>query len=297
MRIYSPGKLMITGEYAVLQGAEAFAIPTKLGQYLEYTELEESNKVIEWTALDHLGKDWLKVTFNSKDLAIVECDNEPQAMALQKLLQIARSLNPAFLQEKCAKVCTILEFDRNWGLGTSSSLIANVAKWAEVDAFTLSEHSFGGSGYDVAVAMVGSELIYSVPPAWDSFVWNAPFKSSLYFVYQNQKQNSRDAVAKVGDKKFSRESLQRITEITRKIAVCKDLDEFQLLITEHEQLISDHLDIPCIKESSFSDYPYAIKSLGAWGGDFIMACGDEKSEEYFKSKGYDTVLNYSEILI
>lgn len=297
MRIFSPGKLMITGEYAVLQGAEAFAIPSKLGQYLEYTELSDENKVVEWTALDHKGTEWLKVVFDSKDLEVLECNSEPQAKALQRLLQIARSLNPSFLQEKCAKVTTILEFDRNWGLGTSSTLIANVAKWAEVDAFTLSEHSFGGSGYDVAVAMVGSELIYSLPPAWDSFVWQAPFKSKLFFVYRNKKQNSRDAVARVKSQKMSDANIQRISNITREIAVCNELDPFQLLITEHEQLISEHLNLPPVKEDLFQDYPYAMKSLGAWGGDFILACGDESTKSYFANKGFDTVLEYSEILI
>ena len=34
-RYYSNGKLLLTGEYAVLDGATALALPTKFGQSLE----------------------------------------------------------------------------------------------------------------------------------------------------------------------------------------------------------------------------------------------------------------------
>ena len=33
-KYYSNGKLLITGEYVVLDGAKALALPTKFGQYL-----------------------------------------------------------------------------------------------------------------------------------------------------------------------------------------------------------------------------------------------------------------------
>lgn len=288
---------MITGEYAVLEGAEAFAIPSKMGQHLEVKDTMEGNKTIEWRALDVNGELWLRVLFNSEDLAVLESSDEPQALALQKLLQLARTLNPSFLQESSLEVVSRLDFDRSWGLGSSSTLIGNIAKWAEVDAFTLSQHSFGGSGYDVAIAMVGSELIYSLPPAWDSFVWQAPFKSKLFFVHLNKKQNTRESLRSNANRRMSIETVKRITDITRSIAVCNDIEEFQLLITEHEKLIAEYLGVPSIKEELFNDYPFAIKSLGAWGGDFILACGNEETKEYFNKKGYNTVLPYNHILI
>ena len=48
----------------------------------------------------------------------------------------------------------------------------------------------------------------------------------------------------------------------------------------------------CIRDR---DYEGQIKSLGAWGGDFILAAGPVNSKKYFYDKGYNTVLNYKEI--
>ncbi|MEJ6662164.1 MAG: GHMP kinase, partial [Bacteroidia bacterium] len=71
---------------------------------------------------------------------------------------------------------------------------------------------------------------------------------------------------------------------------------FQQLITEHESLIAAQVEMPTVKEKRFADYPFAIKSLGAWGGDFILACGDENTPKYFKDKGFDVVLSYAELI-
>jgi hypothetical protein len=38
------------------------------------------------------------------------------------------------------------------GTGNSSTLINNIAQWLQIDAFTLLNNSFGGSGYDIACA-------------------------------------------------------------------------------------------------------------------------------------------------
>jgi hypothetical protein len=40
----------------------------------------------------------------------------------------------------------------------------------------------------------------------------------------------------------------------------------------------------------------AIKSLGAWGGDFILASGNQKTPNYFHEKGFKTVISYSEMI-
>ena len=68
-------------------------------------------------------------------------------------------------------------------------------------------------------------------------------------------------------------------------------------MTWHENVISDALKTPTIKIQLFSDYPRAIKSLGAWGGDFILATGDESSMAYFQQKGYSAIIPYSEMML
>jgi hypothetical protein len=54
---------------------------------------------------------------------------------------------------------------------------------------------------------------------------------------------------------------------------------------------------PPIKQRLFPDYNGAIKSLGAWGGDFILVSGTTHPEAYFNSKGYRTIFRYSDLIL
>ena len=74
------------------------------------------------------------------------------------------------------------------------------------------------------------------------------------------------------------------------------LNDFERLITEHESFISKILGVVPVKDKLFHDFRGAIKSLGAWGGDFILATGDRHTSKYFKKKGFDVVINYKEML-
>src|SRR5690606_11836163 len=125
-QFYSHGKLLITGEYVVLDGALALAVPTKYGQSLE---VETTNKKeIQWTALDQEGKEWFKTAliFDGKDLKLAKNTTSP-AEAEQRLLQIlkeAHKLNPGILiQDSGFNITTKLDFPQCWGLGSSSTLI------------------------------------------------------------------------------------------------------------------------------------------------------------------------------
>lgn len=55
---YSNGKLLITGEYLVLDGAKAFALPTKFGQNIVIENTE--NKIIHWKSIDADGTIWFE---------------------------------------------------------------------------------------------------------------------------------------------------------------------------------------------------------------------------------------------
>lgn len=278
----------------MLKGAEAFALPCKYGQSLEIFRSEHPLE-ITWESTDLNGDTWFDAIFSLPDLGLIKTSDREIANSLQNILVRARELEPSFLPE-AVKVKTKLDFPREWGLGSSSTLICNIAKWAEVNAFDLSENSFKGSGYDIAVGMTGSEVLYTYPPAWESLVWSPNFTSDLYFVHLNSKQNSREGIAYFEDKRFSTDQLEEISKITRAMINCRSLEDFSKLMQRHEDILSTILQIPPIKTRVFSDYPYAIKSLGAWGGDFILAIGDEHTKSYFKKKGYNTVLPYSEMI-
>jgi hypothetical protein len=71
---------------------------------------------------------------------------------------------------------------------------------------------------------------------------------------------------------------------------------FESLMEKHENLLSDVLQEQPVKQRLFPDYFGMIKSLGAWGGDFVLATGDEKTMAYFKGKEYSTVIPYSRMI-
>jgi hypothetical protein len=61
--------------------------------------------------------------------------------------------------------------------------------------------------------------------------------------------------------------------------------------------MSEVLSLTTIQEQLFSDFNGTIKSLGAWGGDFVLVVAAENPTEYFREKGYETILQYSEMIL
>ncbi|MCK5774746.1 MAG: hypothetical protein KAH25_01140 [Bacteroidales bacterium] len=54
------------------------------------------------------------------------------------------------------------------------------------------------------------------------------------------------------------------------------------------------------KERYFSDFNGQIKSLGAWGGDFVMATSPNDPKDvfnYFRNKGHQTILAYDDMVL
>ena len=297
-KFYSHGKLLITGEYVVLDGALAFALPTKYGQDLVFTQ--NDTHVLQWQSFSSEGTLWFMGSFQVGDTLKTQEDC-PVARALLKILQTARNINPAFLRHG-GLVKTHLEFPVNWGLGSSSTLINNIALWAKVDPFELLRLSFGGSGYDVACAQNKTPIYYRIngeKPYIKNVSFCPVFKSNLYFIFLNKKQNSRKAISNY--KKIAvlkrQQIAQKITQITGQITAVNSLYSFGELLKIHENSIANLLGALPIQSKLFPDYKGAIKSLGAWGGDFIMAAGDENTPAYFKSKGYPTVIPYQKMIL
>ena len=68
MKFYSNGKLLITGEYFVLNGALSLALPTVYGQYLEINK-NDSN-IINWTSYNYDKEIWFKCEIDKDNLII-----------------------------------------------------------------------------------------------------------------------------------------------------------------------------------------------------------------------------------
>lgn len=298
---YSNGKLLITGEYVVLDGAKAFAVPTKLGQHLDIEPIAES-KII-WTSLDHKGNSWFEDTININTLLSVSKNaHNPISKQLTTLLKAAQCENPNFLKSKGGfKVTTRLDFARDWGLGSSSTLINNLALWANVNPMALLLKSFGGSGYDIACAKHNTPIVYKMgqPPITEEVVFNPSFKDDLFFVHRNKKQNSRESMSTYAQNKANTAVvIEKIGAITTKLLKANNRLDFELLITEHESIIGEITNQTPVKTELFPDYNHAIKSLGGWGGDFILVTGTkEYVHEYFNSKNYTTIIAYSDLIL
>ena len=154
---YSSGKLLITAEYAVLGGAKALAIPCQKGQKLHFEESAES--VLHWNSYDERGNRWFEAQFELPELKVVQTSDPNASKRLQDILNFAKKKNPSFLNLG-GTVKTELEFNRHWGLGSSATLIVNIASWAKINPYQLLENSFGGSGYDVACGLAEGPIFF-----------------------------------------------------------------------------------------------------------------------------------------
>lgn len=298
---YSNGKLLLTGEYAILDGAKGLALPTKFGQSLSLSYTDSENFV--WNSLDENDAVWFSAELSKKDLKVIYTSDQEVAYRLSHILSEAKKLNPLFepSTKEANTVDAKVTFPRDWGLGTSSTLINNIAEWAGVNPYKLLEATFGGSGYDIACAKHNTPIIYKrngFSPNVEEVIFNPNYADRLFFVYLNEKKNSRDAITSYRNLDFDKEKLiNQINNITEKVLKCSTLAEFENLLNLHETILSQTLQIETIKNIRFADYPNTIKSLGAWGGDFVLVTGTMEDMEYFKNKGYSTILPYKKMIL
>ncbi|MCK0161589.1 GYDIA family GHMP kinase [Allomuricauda sp. F6463D] len=297
---YSNGKLLLSGEYAILDGALGLAIPTSYGQSLHVTPT--TSGFLEWNSLDENGKVWFAAKFDLDNLKVLSSSDESIAKTLITILLEANTQNPLLLTDSEGfQIETHLTFPKSWGLGTSSTLINNLAQWARVDAYQLLRNAFGGSGYDIACAQHNSSITYQLQngePIVEEINFDPIYKDALYFVHLNQKQSSKEAISSYRKQEFDKtELVKKISRLTRGMIKASTLSDFESVMEEHEAFLSPILKMPPVKKRLFPDYFGMVKSLGAWGGDFVLATGDEKTISYFKSKGFETVLPFSKMAL
>jgi mevalonate kinase len=315
------GKFLLTGEYLVLKGALALATPLKLGQSL--TVETACTPSLQWDANNPNGP-WFSATLNPENLEIIDSDDRPKAEKLRQILRAVKHLNPNAFEGKNLKFTTRLDFDPNWGLGSSSTLISNLARWANIDPYELLKLTFGGSGYDIACATAEGPIYYQLSttesalrqaqgpkvvepvetptPTVEPINFTPPFADHLYFVYQGQKQNSSKEVKAFLEKTNPvdlQKDIEAVSEISRAVPKCQNLEEFGLLMQCHERIIARCIGQEPVQKR-FPGFEGVLKSLGAWGGDFILAATEwteDQVKDYFKRKGLKVVFDYKEMVL
>jgi mevalonate kinase len=297
---FANGKLLLTGEYLVMESAKALALPLNQGQSLEVEHNDE--KILRWTALKPGGK-WFETEISIPDIKVVNSSDDNLSTKLEDILKKATSLygntfNSGF------NITTKLDFDPEFGFGSSSTLIYNIARWLNLDPYLLLKTTFGGSGYDIACAGNDKPIFYLrknneiiVSPVH----FKPTFLENIYFVYLNKKQRSADSISnfrKHGN--YSESDINIISELSERLVISKDLTEFENILEKHERIISGILGEKTIKERYFKDFPGTVKSLGAWGGDFVLMTNHESHESFINrlnNIGYNTIFKYDEIVL
>ena len=186
---------------------------------------------------------------------------------------------------------------------SSSTLISNVAWWAGIDPFGLNRLVSDGSGYDIACARSGSPLFYKLSASvyeTEKIRFLPAFHEHLAFIYLGRKQDTFSEIKRfVPDLKSLAPQIDTISEISSRIAETGSLGTFNNLIDQHEDIISGLINREMVKDLLFPDFNGSIKSLGAWGGDFILASSPGNylaTISYFKEKGYPVAFAWKEII-
>ena len=301
MKYKSNGKILLTSEYLVLDGALALALPSKLSQNLEVKYTKNKNE-INWISYDFNGEIWFRECFvHSKNKFSYKNEKNKYSDKLISIFNGIEKLNEGVFSNLGAEFTARLEFSKNWGLGSSSTLVNNLALWAKIDPYNLLDLTFKGSGYDIACCNKINPITY-VKNKNDRIIkdvdFNPSFKENLFFIYLGHKQNTSEAIKNYRSMSNDIHNvINKINSISLSIMKSNTLSEFEKLIVAHEDIISKTINIEPIKKRLFSDYKSGvIKSLGAWGGDFMLVTGNKSNMSYFSNKGYNEIIPYKDLV-
>lgn len=304
MNYYSRGKLLLSGEYLVLKGATALAVPLKKGQELKIIQTGDPGK-LSWESKEG-GKTWFSASYALPFFDIDTTTDLNTAEYLAEHFQAIMKLNPEF-REQCAgrKVVSNLEFKRAWGFGSSSSLVSNLAHWSEVDPFELNRLVSQGSGYDVICARQNGPVFYTLDNDTYSVKeidLNPSITRHIYFVYLGKKENTANSVKGFLNtyKRSLRNETQLISDLSLHLGQANTIEDFEFYMREHEQIMAALLKRKTLNDETFKNLNGEAKSLGAWGGDFAMLTwngSEEALKTYLSIKKLNTFFSYNDLVI
>jgi mevalonate kinase len=300
---FSHGKLLLSGEFLVLEGATALAVPLKTGQHLNVFEGNDP-ALLKWVS-KHKKHQWFECTYHLRELEIIDSTDKARAEFIRKILISGIKNNHLFSNELEGKsVEAVLDFNPSWGWGSSSTLISNIAFWSGTNPFDLFFDTQEGSGYDIACARASSPILYTMngnSPSITEVKLKKAVTPYIYFVYLGHKQSTADGIRLYRQSRvFDKMDIQSISEISLEMVKATNLEDFNALIKEHERIIGKVIQKRSVKQELFADFPGEVKSLGTWGGDFVMMTfeGDEQElKAYLKPKKLDKLFSYREIAI
>ncbi len=292
------GKLLLTSEYFILDGATGWAMPTQYGQKMIATPTEKPM----WQAFLHDKTLWLETAINT-DIA----SNSSETTLLFEILNYIKQENPEQYHKKINHSFELfINFNRAWGLGSSSTFIALIADFFEIDAYKLNRTFFKGSGYDIACAFASEALLYTNLDIDVRRIENLSIAESikphLFFIYTGQKQNSREAIQYYRNlpQKEKDVAINDLNFITNELIRKQDYKDWLYFLKIHEDIISKVLKLEKISHTLAKELPFFSKSLGAWGGDFILCLANDEPniiKTRITETGFNTCFEYKDIIL
>jgi mevalonate kinase len=297
---HANGKLLLTGEYLVLHGAKAIALPLNVGQQMAVSIDSERNSIL-WQAF-YQNQVWFSCELDSVDFSVLDATDTEKSATLVRILQAIKSLKPEFSLHPGTSFKTTIEANPEWGLGSSSTLLSLLSQFSGVDPFVLNEMVFQGSGFDIACATADGPILYQRGLRAEPVSLDYPFSDQLFLIYSGRKKKTAAEVSSfLNGKSASEQLVEEASNMSREFMLCRDQDEFNLLIRMHEALISKLIGKMALKSMFFADFKGEVKSLGAWGGDFFLASTNRWSfnevKKYFENKGLMTAFKWDDLIL
>ena len=275
---------MLCGEYAVTIGVEALALPVSLGQWMYVWEFDSpggGDRLI-WEAKEKDGSTWLNESF-ALPLETMEAETEKSSerdRSREVLHSMLSMVAEGFWKTgKSYRIETLLEFDRSSGLGSSSTMVANFARFAGLDAQKVQQKVLGGSGYDVALAELGKGLVFwknAEVANWDAWKLSADLTSKWKIVFLGKKQNSRNALADVKGKLMEIEKddflMHQLQQVCAAVKMANQVPMLEAGLEMWQAILAMSLGL----ETPYQHFKFQptkgglCKWLGAWGGDMLL---------------------------
>lgn len=269
---------MLCGEYAVTIGVEALAVPVSVGQWMHVWEFDspgEQHRIL-WEAKDRDGATWLNESFALPLVEVGDGERDERKIIHQLL---AMAPENTWITGKSYRIETQLEFDRSSGLGSSSTMVSNFSRFARLDAQSVQQQLFGGSGYDVAVAEVGKGLVFwkdGENNHWGPWTISSGLTQEWKVVFLGKKQNSRNSLADVKARLQEIQNddfmLHQLQQVAGAVKMAQQVSMVEAGLEMWQALLSMSLGLETPYQH-FGIQPVKgglCKWLGAWGGDMLL---------------------------
>lgn len=286
----------------ILEGATGLAIPVRYGQNLDVWSGDSNEEVVLWQSEDMYEMLWFEARINKSDGTIISTNNSEIADSLKSVIKFIKEFSPQWWNQT-QRLKFKIDFPKQWGLGTSSTMIYTLSEATGLDPYELLRATFGGSGYDIACAGANSPLLYSRNDFGEAQIETIPFEplkmDQFVFVYLGNKADTSAGISyfkslgKVPDT-----LVDEISDISSSLTKARSHEYMMELLQRHEYLIGSYLKIEPVQQRLFPDFKGVVKSLGAWGGDFVCALSEDPMEDYayFYNKGYYNVFPFKKMI-